>query len=152
MKKYFALIWIIAVSLSLAGCGSVSNENKVELAISLYKVADNNYTIGIKDEGFHPEFPLWMDIDIRTNEDNMIDSVSKSYGDAAENTKYDSVIVYSNDESDTVKFIWITIRSVIRYSDAEEFVKREPFEYELTFRVDTDSLEVFDIVKVIPNE
>lgn len=155
MKKYFALVLIIAASFLLFGCSNTSNmPNDVELAISLYKIADNNYTVGIKDAGFHPEFPLWMDIDFMTDEDNMIqyDSVSKRYGDAAENTKYDSVTVYLNDESDTVKFVWITIHSAILYSDTGEFVKREPFEYELTFRVDTDSLEVFDIVKEISAE
>ena len=61
--------------------------------------------------------------------------------------KYDSVTVYLDDQSETTKFVWITINGLEVFSDADQFVRRMNFEYELMFKFDTESLEIFDVQK-----
>ena len=61
--------------------------------------------------------------------------------------KYDSVTVYLDDQSETTKFVWVTINGLEVFSDTEQFVRRMNFEYELMFKFDTESLEIFDIQK-----
>ena len=154
MKRFIALVLVMVCVIILVSCSDTQKvQNTVDLEISIYEVVNGNYTISINDSGYNAEFPLTMDIHFLADNENMIQQDSKDicYSDAATNAQYDSVTVYMNDESETVKYVWITFHGVNLYSDTGKFLKREQFEYELTFRVNTELMEAFDIAKTNGN-
>lgn len=127
------------------------NELEVETDgpdINISEVSSGNYTIDIVDEGYGPKLPVYMSISLSLDGDNNIMQDSKTVKcETGTDAKYDSVSIYLNDESEKTKFVWVTIHNVEIYSDSGAFLRRVGFEYELTFRFDTETLEIFDLEK-----
>lgn len=121
----------------------------MEPNIVVNEIATGDYSIDIVDKGYNREYPLSMNIHFLTDKENMIKQDTKdiSYGAAAANAEYDSINVYLSDESENVKYVWITINNAVLYSDTGEFLRRMGFQYELKFRFDAETLEVFDVQK-----
>ena len=121
-------------------------------SIQIHKELNNQYLIEILDDGYGPKIPVQMSIPVSLDEEgNLLRSgeVSCETGTAG---KYDSVTVYLDDQSETTKFVWITINGLEMFSDTEQFVRRMNFEYELMFKFDSESLEIFDIQKSGDNQ
>ena len=150
MKKWIAMLLVLCCTLLVIGCGNAAGG---EPEITLYEVGAGCYTIGIKDAGYHRKYPLMMDVHFSVDEEQMIlqDSKETDLGDAGKNAEFDSVTVYMNDESEATKFVWIMIHGVRINSAEGDFLRREPFVYELSFRIDTGTKEVFDVSKTTPD-
>ena len=128
--------------------------NKMELPdeakrpnIQIHKDLNNQYLIEILDDGYGPKLPVQMSIPVALNEDGNLLRTGEVSCETKTAGKYDSVTVYLDDQSETTKFVWITINGLEVFSDADQFVRRMNFEYELMFKFDTESLEIFDIQK-----
>ena len=59
----------------------------------------------------------------------------------------DCIIFFCHPAFWTIKFIWITINGLSVYSDDGQFLNRWNFSYELMFKFDTETLEIFDVQK-----
>ena len=128
--------------------------NKMELPdeakrpnIQIHKELNNQYMIEILDDGYGPKLPVQMSIPVALDEDGNLLRTGEVSCETKTAGKYDSVTVYLDDQSETTKFVWITINGLEVFSDADQFVRRMNFEYELMFKFDTESLEIFDIQK-----
>ncbi|MBQ8858051.1 MAG: hypothetical protein IJ024_07920 [Lachnospiraceae bacterium] len=123
----------------------VENKNPT---ITISEVTSDNYVITIEDEGYGPKMPVQMSVSFALDEEHLIEEDSEEVNyETGSDAKYNSVSVYLADEAENMKFAWITIRNVDIYSDSGEFLQRVEFEYELTFRFDTETLQLFDVKK-----
>ena len=128
--------------------------NKMELAnesklpnIQIHKQLNNQYLIEIIDDGYGPKLPVQMSIPVALDEEGNLLRTGEVNCETGTSGKYDSINVYLDDQSETIKFVWITINGLEVFSDSDQFVRRMNFEYELMFKFDTESLEIFDIQK-----
>ena len=115
--------------------------------IQIHKDLNNQYLIEILDDGYGPKLPVRMSIPVSLDEEGKLLKSGEVKCETGTVGKFDSVTVYLDDQSETTKFVWITINGLEVFSDADQFVRRMNFEYELMFKFDTESLEVFDIQK-----
>ena len=124
-----------------------SNDENERPDISVYKEADTQYLIGIFDDGYTPDLPVRMSIPLTLDDEGNLVKAGDEYFEMDTSAKYDSVSMLLDDQSDTTKFIWITINGLSVYSDDGQFLNRWNFSYELMFKFDTETLEIFDVQK-----
>ena len=124
-----------------------SNDENVRPDISVYKEAENQYLIEILDDGYTPNLPVRMSIPVTLDDEGNLVKAGDEYFEMGTSAKYDSVSMLLDDQSDTIKFIWITINGLSVYSDDGQFLNRWNFSYELMFKFDTETLEIFDVQK-----
>ena len=127
--------------------GTYSNDENVGPDISVYKEAENQYLIEILDDGYTPDLPVRMSIPVTLDDEGNLIKAGDEYFEMGTSAKYDSVSMLLDDQSDTIKFIWITINGLSVYSDDGQFLNRWNFSYEIMFKFDTETLEIFDVQK-----
>lgn len=147
-------------TISFAGkCYQTSGENTARTLTYLVKTQDGlkinineessgEYMINIADEGYSLLLPLYLNIQFSTDAEGKIIQDTKAVRyETDKNITYSNVNVYLSDEKDNTKFVWIEVSNVDFYSDDMKFLKREDFEYQLMFRFDTETFEIFNLEK-----
>lgn len=158
-EPFFEVKAIVSYTEDYMGCGEdyeieqlhwrnieTSNEVK-EPVIHVQKSAEDRYYIEIFDEEDVAKPPIQMMIPIKLDEAGNILKEQSSNFETGTLVNYDSVNIYFDDQSKNIKYVWITINGVNLFSESGQFMRRMDFEYELMFKFDTESLEVFDVQK-----
>ena len=127
--------------------GTYSNDENSRPDISVYKESEKQYLIEILDDGYTPDLPIRMSIPVTLDDAGNLIKAGGEYFEMGTSAKYDSVSMLLDDQTDKIKFIWITINGLSVYSDEGQFLNRWNFSYELMFKFNTETLEIFDVQK-----